>query len=79
MSGTEKNLDQKIARTKSTVSNFDNLKAVPPTVKSSKTSLTKVTMNHEQKNIFLQNIIHSHFFSNFGLDFLMVFLYSQLN
>ena len=45
-----KNLGQENDKTTSSLSNFDNLEAVPPTVNCSTTFLTKVDKNHEQKN-----------------------------
>ena len=45
-----KTFDQKIDRTTSSLSNFDNLEAVPSTANYSMTSLTKMVKNHEQKS-----------------------------
>ena len=44
-----KNLGQKNDGNMSSLSNFDNLEADPPTVNCSMTSLNKVDKNHEQK------------------------------
>ena len=51
-----KNLGQKNDGTTSSLSNFNNLEAVPPTVNCSMTSLTKVDKNHGQKNEMIKNL-----------------------
>ena len=45
-----KDLDQKYDRTTSSLSNLNNLEAVPPTANCSMTPLTIMGKNHDQKN-----------------------------
>ena len=45
-----KDLDQKNYRTMSSLSNDDNLEAVPPSANCSMIPLSKMGKNHEQKN-----------------------------